>query len=393
MPCYRRLFPVIQSHRPFRRPTRAANLALLIGAILVKRAPCLPTLAGAVPIPPGRQIPRPGHGPRHRLKRLSRLLANDRVDPAAAQLAFLPAVLARRGNPRGSGPVVDRTRLETTLPHLRHGAGRRACPVRTIGVPRRGRALPRRSGADAPGGFPVAGSRNTAEPDARARVLDALPPGLRAGVVGDRALGRAGLLAWPQERGADDVLRLKRGARISEKDRTRRKLGEQGTRRGEVRWVVGCRHGTSHDKPRGRWINLARSWRLPRAGRADREGKEYTEPWYLAPSRRGPGRAVARYRQRMGIGESVTDRHSPFRLDRVQVASAARLGRLVAARSLALAWLHLLARPHTAALPPNWAASVVTRGHAALVALARALLDAVPDFTSCALPDSRPKPA
>jgi hypothetical protein len=87
------------------------------------------------------------------------------------------------------------------------------------------------------------------------------------------------------------------------------------------------------------------------------------------------------------------DGHATLGLDRAQVGSAARLGRLVAALSLALAWLHLLALPETALLPLNGAASVVTRGRASLVALALAFLDAAHDFPSLALPKSRPEAA
>jgi hypothetical protein len=393
VPFYRRLFPLIQAHCPFLLPTQAANLALLIGALLSKRTLCLTTLAGAFPVPPERQVACPKHELLHRLKRLSRFLANEPVDPVAVQVAFVPTVLARLGTPRWLGLVVDWTSFETTLPHLRHCRGRRSYQVLTIGLPRRGRALPLLSVADEQGHFPVPGSQNTAEQDALARVLDALPPGVRAVVIGDRAFGRAELIQWLQTRRAAYVLRLKRGALITEKDGARWKLGEEGTRRGGVRWVAGCRYGTYHDKPRDLWINLACSWRLPKRCRADRRGKEYREPWYLATSLTSLGSAVAWYRQRMWIEETFRDCHATFGLDRVQVAAAPRLGRLVAALNLALAWLHLLALPETAILPRNWAASVVTRGRASLISLALAFLDALHDFPLRALPKSRPKAA
>jgi hypothetical protein len=59
---------------------------------------------------------------------------------------------------------------------------------------------------------------------------------------------------------------------------------------------------------------------------------------------------------------------------------------LVAALSLALAFLHLLALPQSRALPPNWAASVTTRGTASLISLALAWLDHRHDFPPNALP-------
>ena len=96
--------------------------------------------------------------------------------------------------------------------------------------------------------------------------------------------------------------------------------------------------------------------------------------------------AVAWYRQRMWIEATFKDAHSIFGLDRAQVSTAARLGRLVAALSLALAFLHLLALPKSRALPKGWAASVTTRGAASLVALALAWLDDRRDFPPGALP-------
>lgn len=389
---YRRLFPLIQGHCRFLLPTQAANFALLIGAILVKRTLCLTTLAEAFPVPSERQIPRPKHELLHRLKRLSRFLANTQVDPVAVQIAFVPTTLARLGNPRWVGLVIDWTSFETVLPHLRHCRGRRSYQVLTIGIPRRGRVLPLLSVAYEQGKFPIPGSQNTAEQDALARVLEALPRNVRAVVIGDRAFGRAALIQWLQQRGTAYVLRLKRGALITEQDGTGWKLGAEGLRRGAVRWVANCRYGTYHDKPRDLWINLACSWRLPKRWRSDRKGKEYKEPWYLATSLKSLGAALAWYRQRMWIEETFKDCHSTFRLDQVQVTSAERLGRLVGALSLALAWLHLLALPETAILPSNWAASVVTRGRASLVALALAFLDYLHDFPSRALPKPRPKP-
>ena len=80
------------------------------------------------------------------------------------------------------------------------------------------------------------------------------------------------------------------------------------------------------------------------------------------------------------------DCHSVFGLDQAHISTATRLGRLVAALSLALAFLHLLAMPRSHILPPGWAASVTTRGTASLVALALAWLDERRDFPPGALP-------
>jgi hypothetical protein len=150
------------------------------------------------------------------------------------------------------------------------------------------------------------------------------------------------------------------------------------------------RYGTYHDRPRDLVVNLACSWKRPKRARAKRSGKEYAEPWYLATGLADLAAAVAWYRQRMWIERVPAGRfkdcHSTFGLDQARIGSAARLGRLVAALTLALAFLHLLALPQSRALPPGWAASVTTRGTASLVALALAWLDTHRDFPPGALP-------
>jgi hypothetical protein len=369
---YHGLFPTILALCPSLLPTQAANLALLMGAILAKRTLSLTDLARAYPIPTERQTANPRHELLHRLKRLSRFLGNERVDPTAVQAAFIPHIVARLGNPRWLGLTIDWTSWETTLPRLA-GGGLRKYQVLTIAVPRRGRALPLLSVAYESDKLPV--SQNRCEEEALAAVLAALPAGVRPVVIGDRAFGRAGLIEWLQARGVGYVLRLKRGCLISAPDGRRWKLGAEGLWRGQARWEPGVRYGTYHDKPRDLVVNLACSWRAPKRVRGDRKGKEYQEPWYLATNLASLDAAVAWYRQRMWLEETFKDFQSTFGLDEALVGSAARLGRLVAALSLAVAWLHLIALPKTGTLPRGWAASVVTCGRASLVSLALAFLD------------------
>jgi hypothetical protein len=382
---YRRIFPLINAYCPFLLETQVANLALLIGAILTKRSLCLTTLAKAFPIPQERQVANPKHELLHRLKRLSRFLDNERVDPVAVQTAFIPTIVARLGSPRWLGLLIDWTSFDTTLPQIA-GGGRRKYQVLTIAVPRCGRALPLLTLAYERDKMPARGSQNLWEQEALAAVLKALPQGVRPIVIGDRAFGRAGLIEWLQARKVDYVLRLKRGAMITQSDGGQWKLGEEGTRRGEQRWVGGVRYGTYHDRPRDLWINLACSWVTPRRTRKNKKGKEYKEPWYLATSLGSLGCAVAWYRQRMWIEETFKDFHSGFGLDAVQVGSGERLGRLVTALSLAVALLHLLALPQVRVLPPGWAKSVVTYGRASLVSLALDRIDYLGDLPPEALP-------
>lgn len=385
MPCSRRILPVVTGCCPSLLEPQAINLALLIGALLSKRCLCLTTLAKAFPIPVSRRVPAPKHELLHRLKRLSRFLSNAQVDPVAIQVACIPAIVRKLGSPRWLGLVVDWTSFDVTLPRLA-GGGRRPYQVLTIGVPCRRRTLPLLSVTYERGKLPAQGSQSRWEEDALARVLAALPPGVRPVVLGDRGFGRAGLLAWLQAHGADYVSRIRRGAQITERDGRRWKLGEEGLRPGQQRWHPGVRYGTYHDRPRDLVINLACSWQRPRRARPKPGGEAYREPWYLATSLGELARAVAWYRQRMWIEATFKDCHAVFGRDQAQISTAARLGRLVAALALALAFLHLLALPRFRTLPPGWAASVTTRGTASLVSLALTWLDHRRDFPAKALP-------
>lgn len=387
MAFYRHLYPALKAACPFLLPTQVANLALLVGAIVQQRTLNLTRLARAFPIPAERRVASPKHELLHRLKRLSRFLSNERVDPAAVQVACIPTILAHLGTPRWVGLLIDWTSFDVVLPGL-VGGGVRKYQVLTIAVPRRGRAVPLLSVTYERDKLPAAGSQNRWEEEALARVLDALPLGVRPVVIGDRGFGRAGLIEWLQAHGIDYVLRLKRGALITEPDGRRWKLGTEGTRPGQTRWVPGVRYGTYHDRPRDLTIHLACSWRSPKKRRV-KKGKEYQEPWYLATSLGNLGAAVAWYRQRMWLEETFKDFQSDFGLDAARVASARRFGRLVAALSLALAWLHILAQPRTRLLPRGWAASVVTYGRASRVSLALALLD----YLLLCSPDVLPWPA
>jgi hypothetical protein len=374
MASYTRLLPLVKSVCPFLRATQAVNFTWLVVALPSQRTLCLTTLAKVFPRPPTRRTAAPKHELLHRLKRLSRFLSNEQVDPLALQVAFIPTVLARLGSPRVIGLVLDWTSFDVKLLGLT-GGERRPYQVLTIAIPRRGRALPLLSVAYERDKLPAKGSQNKWEEEALTHVLRALPPGVRPVVLGDRAFGRAECLAFLQKREGDYVLRLKRGARITEADGAHWLLGEEGTREGEQRWFPSVRYGTFNNRPRALEIHLVCSWCLPAQRRWDKTGKEYQEPWYLATSWGSLRDAVAWYRQRMWVEEIFKAFHSGFGLDATRVSNARRLGRLVAALTVAVAWLHLLALPAVGLVPRTWAASVVTYGRASSVALAIAWLD------------------
>ncbi len=375
MASYARLLPLVKTVCPFLRATQAVNFTWLVVALLSQRTLCLTTLAQVFPRPPRRRTPAPKHELLHRLKRLSRFLSNEQVDPVALQVAFIPTVLARLGSPRQIGLVLDWTSFDTKLLGLT-GGGRRPYQVLTIGIPRRGRALPLLSVTYERDKLPPHGSQNRWEEDALTQVLHALPPGVRPVVLGDRGFGRAEFIAFLQKHAVDYVLRLRRGARITEADGTRWLLGAEGVTAGETRWLPGVRYGTFNNRPRALWINLACSWCPPAERRRDRTGQAHQEPWYLATSLGSLRAAVAWYRQRMWVEETFKDFHSGFGLDATRVSNAGRLGRLVAALTLAVAWLHLLALPEVGLVPHAWAASVVTYRRASSVSLALAWLAA-----------------
>jgi len=374
MASYARLLPLVKQVCPFLRATQAANWTWLVVALLTRRTLCLTTLAKAFPRPATRRTVAPKHDLLHRLKRLSRFLSNEQVDPLALQVAFIPVVLARLGTPRQIGLALDWTSFDTTLLGLT-GGGRRPYQVLTIAIPRRGRALPLLSVAYERDKLPAKGSQNRWEEEALAHVLRALPAGVRPVVLGDRGFGRAEFIAFLQKREVDYVLRLRRGARITADDDTHWLLGTEGTREGDTRWLPQVRYGTFNNRPRALTINLACSWCPPAARRRAKTGQEYQEPWYLATSLGSLREAVAWYRQRMWLEETFKDFQSGFGLDAARVSNAGRLGRLVAALTVAVAWLHLLALPEVGLLARRWAAVIVTYGRASSVALALAWLD------------------
>ena len=373
MASYRALLPFIKSACPFLRSTQAVNLAWLVAALVTQRTLCLTTLARGFPRAGERRRVAPKHELLHRLKRLSRFLSNKRVDPVAVQVALIPTVLARLGTPRQLGLLLDWTSFDATLLGLT-GGGRRLYQVLTIAVPRRGRAVPLLSVVYERDKLPARGSQNTWEQEALAQVFAALPRTVQPIVIGDRGFGRAELIAWLQRKGVGYVLRVRRGARITEADGTHWLLGERALARGDRHWYAGVCYGTFNNRPRALEINLACSWAAP-PRRRDSKPTAEEEPWYLATSLPALAQAVAWYRQRMWLEETFKDFQSGFGLDDTRVSTAARLGRLVAALTLAVAWLYLLALPEARLLPRGWAASVVTYGRASLLALALAWLD------------------
>jgi DDE family transposase len=396
MAWYPRIRTAIQQTVPFLLPTQATNLALVVSALLARRSFTLAALARAYPrpAPATRRVPTPKHDLLHRLKRLWRFLDNPRVDAQAIQRAVLPATIAQLGRPRQLGLAIDWTFFVAVAPD-----GRRIrYAVLRLAVPRRGRALPVLQLAYDLEALPAGHSLNQVEEAALLAVVGALPPGVRPVVLADRGFARAEFLAWLQQHGLDYVVRLDRGTCITEgavgpgtAPGRRWKLGQEpadvAPAPGERRWCPAVRYGLHHGRPRALVIPLALCWQLPKSRQRLPRHVEPAEPWYLATSLSTGARAVAAwYQQRWWIEASFKDAHSRFGLKHTQIACPQRLSRLLAAFTLALCWLTLLALPHVRALPDDWRTAVAAWGRPSLLSLALEYLDTFHDLPATCLP-------
>ena len=379
MPWHPRVRAAVATALPGLAPTQAANLALLVSALLAQRTCCLSQQARAYPTPAARRVPAPKHDLLHRLKRLWRFLDNGRVDPLAAQCAAIPHAVSRLGRGCRLGLAIDWTMFDAALP----GGRRCRYQVLRIAAPCRGRAVPLLQLAYDRDRLPADASQNQLEERALWAVAAALPPGTRPVVLADRGFARAPFLEALQQRGIDFVVRIDKGTCLTEPDGRRWKLGEDGLVPGQVRWAPGVRYGLYHGRPRDPTLNVALCWRLAKCRTSKRVPKE---PWYLATSLGTAARAVAWYWRRGWIEQSFKDSKGRFGLKRVQVGCPLRLSRLLMALTLALAWLTLAALPAVGALPPGWHGHVAQRGRASVVSLALAWLDERRDLPAACLP-------
>jgi hypothetical protein len=387
VPWYNRVLSAINAAAPFLVPTQATNLALLVSAILKKQTLCLSELARAYPTPNERRVSAPKHDLLHRLKRLWRFTDNRRVDALTTQVAFVPHVVARLGFPRLLGLAIDWTMFDTTLP----SGSRMRYQVLRIAVPRRGRALPLLQLAYDRDALPANKSQNQLEQEALLAVIRALPEGVvRPVVLADRGFRRAGFLSWLQRREIDYVVRLSKGACITEANGRRWKLGEEGLERGQLRWVRGVRYGLYHGHPRDLFVNVALCWRIPKSRARNPRRKQPEEPWYLATSLKDAQSAASWYWQRGWIEQSFKDSKGRFGLAEVMVSCPERLSRLLVALTVALAWLTLMGLPEVGVMPRGWHSVVAQRGRASIISLALALLDELGNIPPSCLPRFSP---
>jgi len=384
MTWYPRVLDSIKAAVPFLNVSQTINLALLVSAILAKHTLILSQLARAYPTPEERRAEDPKHNLLHRLKRLWRFLNNERVDDLAVQVALIPYPVDRLGRPRWLGLAIDWTMFDTVTP-----SGKRVrYQVLRIAVPRRGRALPLLQVAYDRDNLPAPKSQNRLEEEALLAVVQALPSSVRPVILADRGFARANFFAFLEAHGLDYVVRIDKGTCMTETHGRRWKLGEEGTRRGEIRWSPNIRYALYHGRPSDLLINVAPCWRLPSHQLRNPRRKEPKEPWYLATSLGNAGNAIAWYQQRGWIKQSFKDSKSRFALDAVQVGTPDRLTRLLVAMTIALSWLTLAALPEIGALPRAWHTDIAQSGRVSLISLALELLDHLGNLPLSCLPST-----
>jgi Transposase DDE domain len=382
VPWYCRVLSAINVAVPFLAPTQATNLALLVSAVLKKQTLCLSELARAYPTPKERRVPAPKHDLLHRLKRLWRFIDNERVDALGVQRALVAYTIARLGFPRLLALAIDWTMFDTILP----SGKRMRYQLLRIAVPRKGRALPLLQLAYDRDDLSPTKSQNQIEQEALLAVVGVLPVGVRPVVLADRGFHRAGFIAWLECHHLEYVVRIKKGSCITETDGSRWKLGEEGLRLGELRFVEGVHYGLYHGRPRDLRINVALCWRVSKSRAMNPRRKRPEEPWYLATSLSSAKSAVSWYWQRGWIEQSFKDAKGRFGLAGVRVGTPERLSRLLMGLTIALSWLTLMALPESGALPEGFRAAVSAWGRVSLTGLALSLLERLGDLPQRCLP-------
>jgi hypothetical protein len=378
---YCRVRVAINNAMPFLAPTQKTNLALLVSAILKKQTLRLSELARAYPASEKRRVDAPKHDLLHRVKRLWRFVNNERVDAMEVQLALLPHTIARLSCPPLLGLAIDWTMFNVVVP----SGERIRYQVLRIAIPRRGRALPLLQLAYDRDDLP-AKSQNQLEQAALLAVVRALPLGVRPVILADRGFARATFFAWLKEHRLDYVVRIDKGTCLTEADRRRWKLGEEGLKPGQLRWAPNVRYGLYHGRCRDLTLNVALCWRVSKSQARDPRRADPEEPWYLATSLATAGNAASWYRQRGWIEQSFKDSKSRFGLKGVRVGTPERLGRLLMGLTIALSWLTLMALPEGGVLPKGFHASVSAWGRASLISVALSLLEKLGNLPLCCLP-------
>jgi hypothetical protein len=165
--------------------------------------------------------------------------------------------------------------FDTTLP----SGQRLRYQLLRIAVPRKGQALPLLQLAYDRDDLSPNNSQNQIEQDALLALLGALPMGVRPVVLADRGFHRAGFIDWLGRHHLNYVVRIRKGTCISAASGRRWKLGQEGLKMGELRFVEGVRYALYHGRPRELWINVALCWRISKSRARNPRRGQPEEPW------------------------------------------------------------------------------------------------------------------
>ena len=182
------------------------------------------------------------------------------------------------------------------------------------------------------------------------------------------------------------MVRLKKGSCLTEADGSSWKLGEEGLKIGELRFVEGVRYGLHHGRPRELRINVALCWRISKSRAKNPRREQPKEPWYLATSLKDAKSAACWYWQRGWIEQSFKDSKSRFGLARVRVGCPERLCRLLMALSIAVSWLTLMGLAEGGVVPEGFRSAVVAWGRSSVITMALSLLEKLRDLPPRCLP-------
>ncbi len=255
MKWYREINTAVKHCLPSLLPTQTANLALLVRAILIKRSLCQTELARTYLRALEPRIPNPKHVLLYQVKRLSRFLANEDVDPLAVQIAFLPFTLGRLGPLYRIGLCLDWTFFNAPTFRVQ---------ILKIGLTRQGRVIPLLQVAYDRDHLPKDKSQNQIEEEALAAVLAALPKNCRPIILDNRGFARSEFFQWLNERKLDFVIRIDKGTCVTDSFGKRYKLGvDLNLERGEQLWLGRVRYALHHGRASDIWVNFGCSWVTP----------------------------------------------------------------------------------------------------------------------------------
>jgi hypothetical protein len=307
-PAYAELLTYIQDLAPTWRKTQHVGFAHLLGALLERPMLCETELARAWP-----DAAQPLHG---RLKRLTRLLANPRLDELALAVRWLKlsyhfsADAPRLADGRAVLPVlVDTTYFEPFACLLAsvpcgsrglpialttyHRTTLEACfpPAATWPTPHTVLPAPsRRAPKRAPSAAVVEQwpSQNRIEEQLLALVAHLVSPALRPVIVADRGFARADLFAHLHAQQRDFVIRIDAETHVQQ---------HAFARPGPAATVLACPPGERRWYPQGTYHSTAR---VPVHLLAVHDPGQ-AEPWYLASTLADAAATEQLYRWRMRL--------------------------------------------------------------------------------------------